>query len=120
MLPTMLVTLLFSLVPAPGNETGLPRVRWGREQRLTADPAPSLLTYNFARSIAADGSGGVHAVWYDARDGSPRIYYKRSADNGRSWDPETRLSESAGPDEHPAIAISGRNVYVVWHGIRDG
>jgi hypothetical protein len=117
---SILFALLFPLVPAPGSETALPRVRWEREQRLTDDPAPSLLTYNFARSIAADGSGRVHAVWYDARGGSSRIYYKRSADSGRSWDPDTRLSETAGPDEHPAIAISGPTVYVVWHGIRDG
>lgn len=117
---TLLTTLLFTLAEAPGREVTLSRARWEPEQRLTADPAPSLLTYNFARSIAADDSGGVHAVFYDAREGSPRIFYKRSADDGRSWDPETCLSESAGPDEHPAIAISGRNVYVAWHGIRDG
>ena len=119
-LRTIAFTLLFPLVSAPGSEAAPPRIRWEAVQRLTHDPAPSLLTYNFARSITADGLGGVHAVWYDARDGSPRIYYKRSADGGASWDPDTSLSETAGPDEHPAIAISGRNVLVVWHAVRDG
>ena len=110
--------LLLSL-PAP--ERRAPgRVCWEPARRLSTDSAPSLLTYNFARSIAADGFGRVHAVWYVAHGGGSQVYTKRSTDHGVTWEKEVRLSESAEPDEHPAVAVSGQNVYVVWHGTRAG
>jgi len=121
MKPLALASVVLLALPA-ALESGkaLRPVRWDAERRLTADPAPSLLTFNFARSIAADEAGRVHAVWYDARDGRPQIYYKRSGDGGATWGPDTRLSEDPAPDEHPSLATSGSHVYVVWHGIRDG
>lgn len=110
--------LLLSL-PAPERRAPA-RVCWEPARRLSTDSAPSLLTYNFARSLAADGSGRVHAVWYVAREGRSQVYTKRSTDHGVTWGKDVRLSESSEPDEHPAVAVSGPNVYVVWHGIRDG
>lgn len=88
------------------------------DQRLTFDPAASQLSYNFAWSIAADDRGGVHVVWFDTRDGSSQIYYKRSPDGGSTWGPDTRLSADPAGREHPAIAVSGLNVYVAWHDTR--
>ncbi len=62
----------------------------------------------------------MHVVWYDTRDGTPQIYYKRSKDNGITWGPEIRLSPNPSPQEQPAIAADGRSVYVVWHDMRSG
>lgn len=95
------------------------RSRWMPDRRLTVDSADSQLSYNFARSIAADEAGRVHVVWYDKRDGNSQIYYKRSADGGETWEPEVRLSYDPALREHPAIAASGNHVYVVWHDTRN-
>ena len=95
-------------------------IKSGLEQRLTFDAGASLLSYNFAWSIAADESSRVHVVWYDDRTGNSQIYYKRSTDGGLNWETETRLSDDAAWREHPAIAISGSHVYVVWHDSRNG
>ena len=92
---------------------------WLADQRLTFDPGASQLSYNFARDVATDASGGVHAVWYDTRGGVSQIYYKRSTDAGATWGPDTPLSASAAGAEHPAIAASGGRLFVVWHDFRN-
>jgi len=116
----LLAGAFLSVVSSSGADRPSVIPRWEPERRLTADPGDSLITFNFARSIAADESGGIHIVWYATRDGSPQVYYKRSADGGVSWGSDERLSESAAPSEHPAIAVSGSAVLVAWHGMRPG
>lgn len=95
------------------------RSRWTTDQRLTFNPADSLLSINLARNIAADDAGRVHLVWFDKRDGNPQVYYKRSPNGGQSWEPDVRLSQDPAWREHPAIAVSGNRVYVVWHDARN-
>lgn len=87
---------------------------FGPERRLTFDPAPSELSFNFTRSIATGPDGAVHAVWTDGRDGSAHVYYKRSLDGGARWGPDRRLARG----EHPSLAVDGASVYVVWHDVR--
>lgn len=99
--------------PAPDAATVPPTPTWSDDIRLTDDPADSLVTYNFAHSVAAVGST-VHAVWYDTRDGTSQIYYKRSLDGGTTWEPDHRLVNDATVREHPAIAAAGDAVYVAW------
>jgi len=113
---TILKSLLVvvCLLPAIPQER-----RVTREQRLTFDAGESLLNYNFARSIAADGDGRVHIVWYDNRDGVTQIYYKRSLDHGRTWGADVRLAASSVRQEHPAIAARGDTIYIVWHSQQD-
>lgn len=111
------------LVMAAASGAGMQALRapepWGADLRLTWDGGDSRLSFNFARSIAADGAGRIHAVWYDTRDGSPQVYYKRSDDGGATWGPDTRLSMHPAAREHPAIAAAGPNVFVVWHDTRN-
>lgn len=54
------------------------RSQWQWDRRLAFAPAGSQLSYNFAGSIAADGAGRVHLVWFDSWDGNAGIYYKRT------------------------------------------
>ncbi|MCK4718887.1 MAG: exo-alpha-sialidase, partial [Thermoplasmata archaeon] len=59
----------------------------------------------------------VYVTWADNRDGPPgtEAYFKRSTNNGASWEPETRISDNDGHDStHPVIATWGDNVYLVW------
>lgn len=94
--------------PAPGA--------WEPDRRLTVDPGHSLTTYNFARSVAAEPDGRVHAVWYDDRGGSFQVYSKRSLDHGANWESDRLLSPGFEVAEHPAIASSGQTVLVAWYG----
>ncbi len=46
-------------------------------------------------AIVADGKGHVYAVWDDARFGTSEIYFRMSADHGKSWGAEVRLDAHA-------------------------
>jgi len=85
-------------------------------RQLSSGPGQSRTTFNFARGLAADESRRVHAVWHTAQDGRSQVYYRRSADGGKSWENSQRLSGEEGSHEHPSIAEAGDNVFVVWHG----
>lgn len=80
-------------------------------QRLSTDVAESMLSFNFARTIAV-APGGIHVVWFDTR-----IHYRRSLDDGRSWEGDTILSAANEVSQQAAVAASGSTVYVAWHEI---
>ncbi len=90
-------------------------ISWGTDTRLTTNnnilsPGPS---------VAISGTT-VHIVWWDTRNGGGiEIYYKRSADEGVSWGPETRLTNAFGTSSTPSLSVSGSVVHVVWQDERD-
>lgn len=57
--------------------------------------------------VAAQGNY-VHVVWTD--DSGGNIYYRRSTDNGWTWDLETIL----GNGSNPKIEAYGNRVHVLW------
>ncbi|MFN2501735.1 MAG: exo-alpha-sialidase [Pyrinomonadaceae bacterium] len=89
-------------------------VIWSADTRLTNNAAGS-----FSTSITASGSV-VHVVWHDNRDGNDEIYYKRSIDEGVSWETDTRLTNNAAQSRFPSVTVSGSAVHVVWRDDRDG
>lgn len=97
---------------------------WEKERCLTTGPGPRRLPFNFARCVAADEAGRAHVVWYEARDGKEHAFYKRSPDEGKTWEPEVSLSNTSErmPSNGmlPAVAAAGPNVYAVWHELRKG
>jgi carboxyl-terminal processing protease len=88
---------------------------WSADTRLT-----NAVDWSEFPSMAVSASG-VHVVWTDFRDhnGDYEIYYKRSADGGSTWDPDTRLTYNVAYSGFPAVASSGMNVHVVWEDDRD-
>ena len=55
----------------------------------------------------------VYIVWSDATTGNGDIYFKRSVDNGTTFD--TRLlANNTGLSSFPQISTVGSNVYVAW------
>jgi hypothetical protein len=48
------------------------------------------------------------------------IYYKRSTDNGITWEPDIRLTNAATESWLPSVAISDTILHVVWRDERDG
>jgi len=109
-------TILFLLIFGASNLT---QAQWGNDVRLTNDPAVSAAAMSVTGGIAANGDS-IHVVWTDERDGNPEIYYKRSTDGGQIWGADTRLTSNDSVSLEPAVAISGSNVHVVWHDLRDG
>jgi hypothetical protein len=87
---------------------------WGIDTRLTNSSGSS-----FNPSMAVKDSF-LHVLWYDFRDGSWEIYYKRSIDGGLSWEPDVRLTYDPADSFNASIAVSGTLVYAVWGDYRDG
>jgi len=87
---------------------------WSPDIRLTNDPDLSR-----SPTIAVSGSY-VHVAWHDYRDGSPEIYYKRSTDEGASWERDTRITNDSAWAFLPSVAVSGPKIHVVWWDWRDG
>jgi len=109
----LLATLLGLFVPAPLL------AQWEPDLRLTDDPSDSVTSFCNARCVASSGAN-VHVVWHDGRDGNNEIYYKRSTDNGESWDAETAITADPSWSERPSVAVSGSTVHVVWYDGRLG
>jgi hypothetical protein len=99
---------------------GLASAAWEPDMRLTNDPGISWTSYTSARCLAAGLGGNLHAVWFDDRDGNYEIYTKRSTDNGTTWGADARLTSNTADQYHPAVAVSGTVVHVVWWDERNG
>jgi hypothetical protein len=86
--------------------------QWQPDVRLTNEPSASRTSDNNAWCIAASGDS-VHVVWYDFRNGTENIYYKRSTNSGISWGDDFLLVADD-YSYNPSIAVSGMVVHVVW------
>ncbi len=89
-------------------------ISWGSERRLTHNTADSLVF-----TVAASDTA-VHMVWEDVRDGNYEIYYKRSIDEGATWETDTRLTNSPGFSFYAFVALSESAVHALWYDNRDG
>jgi len=87
---------------------------WGADARLTNDSALSLNP-----SIAASGSD-VHIVWQNLGTAGVSIFSKSSTDSGTTWGADTCITNSSSNPWNASLALSGRNVHVVWQDGRDG
>ncbi|MEO0095720.1 MAG: exo-alpha-sialidase [candidate division WOR-3 bacterium] len=111
---THLIFVFFIGVPI------LLKAQWGPDVRLTIDDSTSYNSRPNAQNVAVTSGGFVHVVWYDNRDGNWEIYYKRSSDNGATWEPDVRLTYDENASVAPAVAVSGSFIHVVWADMRDG
>jgi len=90
---------------------------WSAAKRLTWNSGSS---YEPVMTIGP--SHTIHVVWWDQSPGNYEIYYRRSPDEGASWENQKRLNWNSGWSGSPAIAadkkfniITGCPVHVVWH-----
>jgi hypothetical protein len=92
------------------------RLRFSEPVNLTNNQHDSVYA-----QVATQGSN-VYMVWqenpqaYDVSNDNPNydIFMKKSIDGGLTFDKEINLSNNPGFSEHPQIAASGSNVYIVW------
>jgi len=88
-------------------------ISWSADEKLTSNPSEPGIP-----SLAVSGNN-IHIVWHDLRDGNWEIYYKRSTDNGATWQPDVRLTNDASVSERASIALWNNSIYVVWQDERD-
>jgi hypothetical protein len=65
-------------------------------------------TGNFAYAVWGDGPG-VYETWFS-----------RTTNSGGAWSAKVNLSNNAGGSSGQQVAVSGANVYVVWHDLTPG
>ena len=98
---------------------------WEADTRLTR--LADLASASELPSVAVSGSV-VFVVWNDYQDGNWELYYKRSTDAGSSWEADTRLTKEIHKritndtphSKFPSVAVSGKDVHVVWRDDRFG
>ena len=112
------ICIILFIVSVFAAATGF--AQWSTDIRHTNNAGFSFTSGNNAKNIEFSGTSNVHTVWYDARFGDTEIMYKRSTDNGATWEAVVRLTNNAGASELPSIAASGSNIHVVWQDQRDG
>jgi Neuraminidase (sialidase) len=98
---TVIIFLLFLSTMAHGDI-------WLNRKRLTHNAGSSAYP-----AMAIDGSN-IYVVWHDYTPGNFEIYFKKSDDGGVTWSARKRLTHNTGASAHPAIAVDGPNIYVVW------
>ncbi len=70
--------------------------------------------------MCVDRNGVVYVVWLDDRDGTPSVWFNKSADGGISWESlDTKVNHGTGVAFSPAIACTDSGVFVVWEDDRD-
>jgi hypothetical protein len=63
--------------------------------------------------IAVEGSN-VHIVWYQYDEEGSQVYYRKSADGGKTWQAARRLTTEEGISNPLALTADGASVYVAW------
>jgi hypothetical protein len=82
--------------------------------RLSGDVTTG--SYNPVISSGTVGSC-AHVVWWDTRVEPFELYYRRTTDNGSTWEPEVRLTTDTTGTYNPSIAAQGQNVHVAWEAL---
>jgi len=81
---------------------------WEAAKRIT-------FTAGQSRNPAAAANGAsVYVTWQDDTPGNHETYFRRSGDNGSTWNTVKRLTHNAGDSVSPAIAVDGAAVGLVW------
>ena len=64
--------------------------------------------------IASAYANNMYIVWQSKVGKSSNIFFKRSIDNGSSFQDTINLSDNLGNSSYPQVATSAGNVYVTW------
>src|SRR5215207_6521516 len=118
------VNLVYTnIVTSPSSNSESPLLLQTGPNKINFDNVTNL-TNNSHDSVYgqvdASSENDVYVVWQDSvssSTGSYRnydIFFKKSSDAGTSFGKEINLSNNNGFSEHPQLATSGNNVYVVW------
>src|SRR5215208_5786397 len=97
--------LILPLLPADAQ----PSTTTSSSQNLSNNPG------NSTDAQIAIYQNNVYIVWSDATTGNGDIYFKRSVDNGTTFDEIKNIStNNTGSSFFPQMSAVGSNVYVAW------
>jgi hypothetical protein len=92
---------------------------WGINYRVNDDVAT---TSQSNPVIETDGAGNTYALWEDARNGNPDIYFAYRSSEG-TWGANVKVNDDAGTAMQymPALAVDeSGNAYALWADWRNG
>lgn len=86
---------------------------------------PTTITFGAPRNLSSNtgpcedhqiilNGSTVYSVWAGTITGNYDIYFRRSTDEGITWDPPINLSNNLSTSRYPRLASSGTYVYVTW------
>jgi hypothetical protein len=81
---------------------------WKSVRNLSNNAGNSLV-----QDLAVSGSN-VYALWTDDTPGNEDVFFRRSIDNGATWQTVKNLSNNAGQSEFADMVVSGANLYIAW------
>jgi thermitase len=70
--------------------------------------------YAHARKLARDADGTLHLVWHSKHGNQYRVLYAASEDGGVTWSAPEVVFTSSAETFHPALALDGEYIYVVF------
>ncbi len=88
---------------------------WGTDTRLTITPTVS------EYPLLTTSGSVVHVVWVDGPVNPSHLFYKHSADNGITWQPDVQLTNSTTAISiSPSLTVSDSIIHLVWQDNRNG
>lgn len=87
---------------------------WVDEENLSQSPRESRLS-----DIAVDGTV-VYAVWSEWMESLWQIVFRKSTDDGVTWQPLVQLTNSEEGALSPQLACSGEHLWLVWTDFASG
>ena len=69
--------------------------------------------------IAVSGNN-LYVVWEHSPENNGAVFFTRSTDNGATFEKIKNISNNTGYNGFPQLAVSGNNVYLIWHDATDG
>ena len=87
---------------------------WGPACSLFSTPGDDV-----GRTVVAASGRNVHTATHLRIDSRNWVHYRRSTDDGLTWEPMERVSDS-GFSRYASIATGGTGVHLVWVDGRDG
>ena len=87
--------------------------QWSVPVNISANSRNAAMNENMGPCLAANGDT-LHVVWSDITTQGSAIYYTRSVDTGHTWSAPVSITDTNGKAYHPAIAVNGSNIHVVW------
>jgi hypothetical protein len=105
--------LLISIINCLLSIVNLANAQWSAPVQLSTMSVGASLNENMTSCLAVRGDT-VHVVWCDHRPAGNSIWYKRSIDDGLSWNTEVAITDTTGHAQWPTVAVSGAYVHVGW------
>ncbi len=87
--------------------------QWDIPRRLTYHDSASYLSNNSQFPIAVVGDT-IHLVWWDYKTGKGDLYYRRSLDNGVTWEPERCIVSDSFWQGYPSLLAIRETLHLVW------